>query len=405
MQCFQMIALAVAVFFAMLSSYTVGSVGNASSVGFKIWKFENQPLVMQLAAVYKEMEHFKCEQTNIKQQLEALNQMLTSPKNETTTEIGSTSLVYPPNHGEEDIVRSSEEEDSMRPFDPCFRYTVLDQPWRATNTSIKNKMCDRNVKWRGWYRLFYKGNSLQMPERCVPMNKCGTHAPLWLAGPHPKRREGIVTRKVCGHWNKNCCAFKSTPIKVKKCQGNYYVYKLTKPATCHLAYCADINTIVCGKCRKSETCVSRDNINWRCKKKPRPLKRKVHFFASYPGPISGKVIRIKYRTVLVNVGRAFNRRTGVFQAPVKGVYQFFFSTQSGKHGVKTDLWLVINGYWVAVSHTKISSPSTVGNLSTYMTFLRRGSLVYVTQDCGSSWATDSSNTITFGGSLLVQSKR
>uniref|UniRef100_A0A674CME2 Si:ch73-180n10.1 n=1 Tax=Salmo trutta TaxID=8032 RepID=A0A674CME2_SALTR len=152
--------------------------------------------------------------------------------------VGSTSLVYPPNHGEEDIVWSSEEEDSMRPFDPCFRYTVLDQPWRATNTSIKNKMCDRNVKWRGWYRLFYKGNSLQMPERCVPMNKCGTHAPMWLAGPHPKRRDGIVTRKVCGHWNKNCCAFKSTPIKVKKCQGNYYVYKFTKPTTCHLAYCA-----------------------------------------------------------------------------------------------------------------------------------------------------------------------
>ncbi|XP_029563349.1 uncharacterized protein LOC115158486 [Salmo trutta] len=404
MQCFEMIVLAVAVF-AMLSPYTVGSVGNASSVEFNIWKFEDQPLVMQLAAVYKEMEHFKCEQTNIRQQLEALNQMLTSPKNETTTEIGSTSLVYPPNHGEEDIVWSSEEEDSMRPFDPCFRYTVLDQPWRATNTSIKNKMCDRNVKWRGWYRLFYKGNSLQMPERCVPMNKCGTHAPMWLAGPHPKRRDGIVTRKVCGHWNKNCCAFKSTPIKVKKCQGNYYVYKFTKPTTCHLAYCADINTIVCGKCRKSETCVSRDNINWRCKKKPRPLKRKVHFFASYPGPISGKVNRIKYRTVLVNVGRAFNRRTGVFRAPVKGVYQFFFSTQSGKHGVKTDLWLVINGYWVAVSHTKIRSPSTVGNLSTYMTFLRRGSLVYVSQDCGSSWATASSNTITFGGSLLVQSKR
>ncbi|KAK6329285.1 hypothetical protein J4Q44_G00012630 [Coregonus suidteri] len=136
--------------------------------------------------------------------------MLTSPKIETTTEIGSTSLVYPPNHGEEDIMWSSEEEDSTRPFDPCFHYTVLDQAWRATNTSNKNQMCDRNVKWQGWYRLLYKGNSLQMPERCVPMDKCGTHAPLWLAG--------------------------------------------------------------------------------------------CHFFASYPGPISGKVNRIKYRTFLVNVG-------------------------------------------------------------------------------------------------------
>lgn len=94
------------------------------------------------------------------------------------------------------------------------------------------------VFFKGWYRLFYKGKSLQMPERCVPVNKCGTHSPLWLAGPHPTRRQGIVTRSVCGHWKKRCCAFKSTPIKVKKCRGNYFVYKFTKPSACYLAYCA-----------------------------------------------------------------------------------------------------------------------------------------------------------------------
>uniref|UniRef100_A0A4W6DXW2 UMOD/GP2/OIT3-like D8C domain-containing protein n=1 Tax=Lates calcarifer TaxID=8187 RepID=A0A4W6DXW2_LATCA len=132
------------------------------------------------------------------------------------------------------------EKDSRRRGDPCFHYTVLDQAWRATNTTTKFKMCDRNVKWKGWYRLFYKGKSIQMPERCVPLNKCGTNSPLWLAGPHPKRREGIVTRRVCGHWKKNCCAFRSTPIKVKKCLGNYYVYKFTQPSSCYLAYCAGI---------------------------------------------------------------------------------------------------------------------------------------------------------------------
>lgn len=92
--------------------------------------------------------------------------------------------------------------------------------------------------FKGWYRLFYKGKSLQMPERCVPVNKCGTHSPLWLAGPHPTRRQGIVTRSVCGNWKKRCCGFKSTPIKVKKCRGNYFVYKFTKPSACYLAYCA-----------------------------------------------------------------------------------------------------------------------------------------------------------------------
>lgn len=77
-----------------------------------------------------------------------------------------------------------------------------------------------------------------MPERCVPVNKCGTHSPLWLSGPHPKRRQGIVTRSVCGHWKKRCCAFRSNPIQVKKCRGNYFVYKFAPPTSCYLAYCA-----------------------------------------------------------------------------------------------------------------------------------------------------------------------
>uniref|UniRef100_A0A3Q3LZH9 Si:ch73-180n10.1 n=1 Tax=Labrus bergylta TaxID=56723 RepID=A0A3Q3LZH9_9LABR len=196
-----------------------------------------------------------------------------------------------------------------------------------------------------------------MPERCVPVNRCGTHAPLWLAGPHPRRRDGIVTRRVCAHWNKNCCAFESTPINIKKCRGNYYVYQFTKPTACYLAY----------------------------------------FFASFPGQLKGKVNRIKYSKVLVNVGQGFNRRTGVFRAPVPGVYQFFFSTQTANAGLKTDLWLGVNGYWVAVSHTNVSRPSSVGSLSTYMTFLRRGALVYVTHNCGHSWANSVSSTITFGG--------
>lgn len=139
-----------------------------------------------------------------------------------------------------------------------------------------------------------------MPERCVPVNKCGTHSPLWLAGKHPRRRDGIVKRKVCGHWKKRCCAFRSTPIRVKKCRGNYYVYQFTKPSSCYLAYCAgtsktgttlqlllpvvhckclqltfptrsfqDVNTLVCGRCRRNQSCVSRDKINWRCKRKKR----------------------------------------------------------------------------------------------------------------------------------------
>ncbi|XP_018544892.1 uncharacterized protein LOC108891980 isoform X1 [Lates calcarifer] len=398
----KMVVLAVAVF-VTLSSCAVGCSGNTNSTELKLWSMEDQSTAAQLAAVFKEMERIRCEQTTLEQQQHALTQMhAASQKRRAQKKVGRNVLTYGTNDEEEDNLHFSEK-DSRRRGDPCFHYTVLDQAWRATNTTTKFKMCDRNVKWKGWYRLFYKGKSIQMPERCVPLNKCGTNSPLWLAGPHPKRREGIVTRRVCGHWKKNCCAFRSTPIKVKKCLGNYYVYKFTQPSSCYLAYCADINTLVCGQCRRNQYCESRDKINWRCKTK-KTSSKKIHFFVSYPGQLRGKVNRIKYSKVLVNMGRAFNRRTGVFRAPVKGVYQFFFSTQAASAGLKTDLWLVVNGYWVAVSHTHISRPSTVGSLSMYMTFLRRGAVVYVTHNCGRSWANAASMTITFGGSLIAQLK-
>ncbi|XP_026206577.1 uncharacterized protein LOC113156004 isoform X2 [Anabas testudineus] len=352
-----------------------------------------------------EMERLRCEQTTLHQQQDALAQMrLGCHQDRAKKEVGTNILTYGAVDEEDDSLHVSEE-DSRKQGDPCFHYTVLDQAWRATNTTTSYKRCDRNVKWNGWYRLFYNGKSIQMPERCVPVDKCGTNSPLWLAGPHPKRRDGIVTRNVCGHWKKDCCAFKSTPIQVKKCLGNYYVYKFTQPTSCRLAYCADINTLVCGRCRRNQSCVSQDKINWRCKTKKRILSNpQIHFFASYPGQLTGKVNRIKYSKVLVNMGRAFNRGTGVFTAPVKGVYQFFFSTQTANTNLKTDLWLVVNGYWVAVSHTHVFRPSTVGNLSTYMTFLRKGAVVYVTHNSGRSWANGSSMTITFGGSLLAQWK-
>uniref|UniRef100_A0A8C2FT20 UMOD/GP2/OIT3-like D8C domain-containing protein n=1 Tax=Cyprinus carpio TaxID=7962 RepID=A0A8C2FT20_CYPCA len=122
--------------------------------------------------------------------------------------------------------------------DPCYSYTVLDDPWRATdyqNDSVL--MCDRNVNWFGWYRLFIHGQSAQMPNTCIDKYKCGTHAPLWLNGGHPKVEDGVVTRGVCGHWQNNCCYFNTTPIRVKACPGNYYVYEFVRPSICALAYC------------------------------------------------------------------------------------------------------------------------------------------------------------------------
>ncbi|XP_067226344.1 uncharacterized protein [Chanodichthys erythropterus] len=126
--------------------------------------------------------------------------------------------------------------------DPCYNYNSLDEPRRATITPYYDKyyyygICDYNVNWNGWYRLFYNGQSVQMPESCVGNGMCGTSNPLWLNGPHPQPEDGVVTRQVCSSTWSDCCGYRSHPIQVKACPGNYYVYEFVRPPFCS-AYCA-----------------------------------------------------------------------------------------------------------------------------------------------------------------------
>ncbi|XP_036420945.1 uncharacterized protein LOC118804553 [Colossoma macropomum] len=127
-------------------------------------------------------------------------------------------------------------------YDPCNKYTSLDQPWRANNESGLG-ICDRNFNWNGWYRLFYYGMNIRMAESCVNVSRCGTDYPLWLSGPHPEIEDGVVTRQVCGNRGSDCCYYKPIPIRVKACPGNYYVYEFVSPASCNMAYCTDASTI------------------------------------------------------------------------------------------------------------------------------------------------------------------
>ncbi|TRY83024.1 hypothetical protein DNTS_007642 [Danionella cerebrum] len=124
--------------------------------------------------------------------------------------------------------------------DPCYSYTSLDEIWRATNNSYFNYInCDYNTDWNGWYRLFYNGQSVEMPDSCVNSGMCGSYQPLWLDGAHPQVEDGVVTRQVCSPtWN-DCCGYRSHPIQVKACPGNYYVYEFTRPSFCS-SYCADV---------------------------------------------------------------------------------------------------------------------------------------------------------------------
>ncbi|TDH06412.1 hypothetical protein EPR50_G00132880 [Perca flavescens] len=151
-------------------------------------------------------------------------------------------------------------------IDPCQHYTPLQDAWRATDFRVdpESVACDSRTDWQGWYRLFIGNSSVRMPERCIESHMCGTDAPLWLRSPHPLESEGIVRAEVCGSWEGGCCQFHSNFIHVKACPRNYYVYKFVSPNLCRLAYCADVNTMVCNTCAEGETCVSDDKINWRC---------------------------------------------------------------------------------------------------------------------------------------------
>ncbi|XP_071245900.1 uromodulin-like [Salvelinus alpinus] len=204
---------------------------------------------------------------------------------------------------------------TLRCADPCQNYTALNDDWRSTtnnNNQVNGGLhCDQSINFQGWYRLFLGHTSVQMPERCVEINMCGTHAPLWLTDPHPQLSDRVVQRGVCGSWSGNCCFFKETPIHVKACYGNYYVYKLVPATGCHLAYCADVNTKVCSTCRDDDTCRSEDKITWRCERKaPTPTPPRITVTTTNP-PIMAPEVVCGQSMIQVGLNRANLRAAGL----------------------------------------------------------------------------------------------
>ena len=138
-------------------------------------------------------------------------------------------------------------------FTECGNYKLLSEANRAMTYNRSNPLiCDGGLS--GWYRFSGQAGN-QMPESCVPMRRCGTHAPGWLNGSHPSVADGIVRRKVCFHWSNRCCLW-STYINVRNC-GGFYVYKLNRPPACHLRYCGNGVPPAPGK----NTFIPNNNVN------------------------------------------------------------------------------------------------------------------------------------------------
>ncbi|KAG8513619.1 Uromodulin, partial [Galemys pyrenaicus] len=152
------------------------------------------------------------------------------------------------------------EGDALVCADPCQAYRTLGQYWRSADYGA-GYACDSDLS--GWYRFVGQGG-VRMAETCVPVLRCNTAAPMWLNGTHPSTEEGIVSRRACAHWSGHCCRWEA-PVQVKACAGGYYVYNLTAPPECYLAYCTDPNSVggTCEECGVDEDCTSSYG-RWHC---------------------------------------------------------------------------------------------------------------------------------------------
>ncbi|XP_041947374.1 complement C1q-like protein 4 [Alosa sapidissima] len=97
----------------------------------------------------------------------------------------------------------------------------------------------------------------------------------------------------------------------------------------------------------------------------------VHFYAAHPYEIKGRINIIRFSDVILNEGFAFSGKTGIFTAPVNGIYQFFYSFHSHRGNANNHWHLRVNGVVKALCHSQVRSGSTVGSMCTYMTELAK----------------------------------
>ncbi|KAI8520907.1 Oncoprotein-induced transcript 3 protein [Branchiostoma belcheri] len=119
--------------------------------------------------------------------------------------------------------------------DPCISYRVLNEAWRSVDYTVRRNSCDNGFRGE-WYRFMNPAGTSMPTQRPQSIHRCGTHAPMWMNGQHPRVADGEVSRQACAYWSGRPCYWRRT-IQVKACSAGYYVYKLPRVNHCYLGYC------------------------------------------------------------------------------------------------------------------------------------------------------------------------
>ncbi|KAK7149246.1 hypothetical protein R3I94_008767 [Phoxinus phoxinus] len=119
--------------------------------------------------------------------------------------------------------------------------------------------------------------------------------------------------------------------------------------------------------------------------------------SGYIGPFTTE-ITLTYRKVFTNMGNAYNPITGVFTAPLKGMYMFRFSVY-GHGGTPSSISIVKNGERVVSAHD-VQEKGALNSSNGVVLLLEVGDVVYVRLWSGARIYDGQNNHITFSGFLL-----
>ncbi|XP_058620975.1 complement C1q-like protein 2 isoform X2 [Onychostoma macrolepis] len=117
------------------------------------------------------------------------------------------------------------------------------------------------------------------------------------------------------------------------------------------------------------------------------------------GPFTTE-ITLTYRKVFTNIGNAYNPITGIFTAPLKGVYKFSFSVYgNGNPTYPSTAFIVKNGEKMVVTHG-FQDQFVVNSSNGVVLILEVGDVVYVRLWSGRRIFDNQHNHNTFSGYLL-----